>query len=246
MKNCICLLTVVPKTKWLVFLSKFKYYDIYVVTDNNKYDYNLIYNTTYPNIRFVQVSDQDCEKHFFINSNSTHAGFNKIIAWDRAFYYFAIENTKYDNVWFIEDDVFLFNEETIQNVDAKYESSDLLTQKYDTSQTGKDIDWVWHMLTMNLEPPYYCAMCCAIRMSNNMFGHLNDYVKKNKTLVFTEALIPTLAKTHNLQYDIPDELRTIEHVRAWNENELNRTNLFHPIKNMDIHTIVRNRLETSA
>jgi len=40
--------------------------------------------------------------------------FNEIIAWDRALYYFSVINKNYENIWFLEDDVFIYGEETFQ------------------------------------------------------------------------------------------------------------------------------------
>jgi hypothetical protein len=35
----------------------------------------------------------------------------KVIAWDKAFYYVGVINRNYDDVWFIEDDVFFKSED---------------------------------------------------------------------------------------------------------------------------------------
>ena len=41
-----------------------------------------------------------------------------IIAWDKALYYFTIENRNYDNIWFCEDDVYIHSIDIISKLDC--------------------------------------------------------------------------------------------------------------------------------
>jgi hypothetical protein len=237
--HCICILMAKLNNEWLYMLKDFTKYDIYLIIDDNTINYNEIYGNLYPAIHFIQIDNNECANHGYRNSNSTHVGFKQIIAWDKSFYYFSRINTNYDNVWFIEEDVFFYNEETILNIDKQYKTSDLLTQNYGRNEDGTDMEWVWSFLygNMNLPPPYYCAMLCAMRMSKQMIKYIDDYVKQYKTLFFIEAMVPTIAKQNRLVYNTPPELFSILHRSDWNFEEINKTNLFHPIKDMKLHLI---------
>ena len=53
----------------------------------------------------------------------------KIISgWDKALYYFGTKNI-FDYIWFIEDDVYFYNENTLQQLDNQYKD-DLLSNQY--------------------------------------------------------------------------------------------------------------------
>ena len=65
------------------------------------------------------------------------------------------------------------------------------------------------------------------------------YATDHNTLFFLEALFPTITMKYNLIYDTPNELSTIEYRYNFMPHELNKTNLFHPIKDMDKHFIYK-------
>jgi hypothetical protein len=145
-------------------------------------------------------------------------------------------NTKYDNVWFIEADVFLYGESTISNLDAKYQSSDILVSKCDPKKPG---EWLWNRIHIGFPEPHYCGMVCAVRMSSTLLFHIDQYARKNKSLFCLEAMFISIAKHNGLQLDIPDELKTIVYQRDWKMGEINKGNLYHPVKNMKMHNEFR-------
>jgi S-adenosylmethionine decarboxylase proenzyme len=244
----ICLLTQRPNTYWLDFLSKFTKYEVYIIIDSNKLDYKDICQGAYPNIHFIQIANEDCAAAGFTHSNVVQPGqadtdFGQIIAWDKALYYFAKLNQTEEHVWMIEDDVFFYDENTLSQLDAKYPTTDLLSQAYGENPEGKNEDWVWPFINVRLPPPYYCAMLCAIRISGPLLAKVADYVTQHKALVFIEALIPTLAKqATTLSYETPQELTTILYRRDWKLEDINKTALFHPIKDMEYQTSLRTSL----
>ena len=96
------------------------------------------------------------------------------------------------------------------------------------------------MIKINLQPPYYCGMMCITRFSKNMIDSIKDYASKNNTLFFLEALFPTIAIKYNLKYYInPDEFVTVTHRDKHDLNMLNKTNLYHPVKNIESHIEMR-------
>ena len=237
---CICLICLNPNNIWIEFLSTFTKYDIVIIIDDNSIDYKIKYNN-YTNIKFIQIENEECNKNGFINMNFCIN--KKISGWDKAIFYFANINTTYNNVWFIEDDVFLYDENTLLNIDTKYNDSDLLTSIYKENSTGHKNDWHWEKINIKLSPPYYYAMVCATRISKTLLSKIKDYATEYKTLFFLEALFPTLCKSNNLQYDIPDELHTIIYRKIYTIEDINKINLYHPVKDKTKHKLYRNKLD---
>jgi hypothetical protein len=159
--------------------------------------------------------------------------FNEIIAWDRALYYFTNINTSYDNVWFFEDDVFFYDENTLLNIDKRMPESDILCKEKNPEPKEGAWNWFWPAIHINFPPPYFHSPICAVRMSNRLLSHLNEYVKRNKVLFFIEAMFPSIAHYHNLKYDSPSELVQIHWRKDWTIDELNQNQVFHPMKNME-------------
>lgn len=230
-KKCICLLTYKPHKIWLDFLNDFSKYDIYIIIDDNTLNYNDLYNNKYPNISFIQIENDICLQSGFIDLNMTIH--KKITSWEKGLYYFSNINTTYKNVWFIEDDVYFYNQDTISNIDIQYPDSDFLSNKYGVTKDGYINEWHWNQLDIKFDPPYYNAMVCACRMSNELLQKIKTYATNHNTLFFLEAFFPTITMKYNLIYDNPNELSTIEYRYDFKPNELNKTNLFHPIKDMD-------------
>jgi hypothetical protein len=63
-------------------------------------------------------------------------------------------------------------------------------------------------------------------------------------LFLDEALFNTLAFQNNLRVLCIDELSTIEWRKDWNKSDIVDTNLYHPIKSIDIQYSYRNEYIT--
>lgn len=164
-----------------------------------------------------------------------------IIGWDKALYFFSCINCNYDYIWFMEDDVYFYDENTLHNIDTKYDDYDILCNS--SFEPAKLDEWLWHMIQINMSPPYYCGMMCMLRFSKKMIKSIKNYAKKNKTLFFLEALYPTIAVKCNLKYiSNPTEFITITHRDQHNINLLTRENLYHPVKNIESHIKARNNM----
>ena len=118
----------------------------------------------------------------------------EITAWDKSLYYFSSINTEYEKVWFFEDDVFFHDEESLLNIDSKYDNSDLLSNSYYENLNGHKNDWHWDRIDIRFEPPYYCAMVCCVRISSNLLSKIRNYANEHHTLFFLEALFSTICK----------------------------------------------------
>ena len=236
MKQCICIVCYKPSVTWLEFLSTFTHYDIFLIIDDNSVDYSALY-TQYETVHCIQLPNEEVKVAGFRNINFT---LNlEVTAWEKALYYFSTVNLIYDRIWFLEDDVYIFNENTIRNIDCIYPTSDLLSNIYTENLTGDLSVWQWHRIQILFSPPYYNAMVCACRISKPLLSAIRDYANTNGTLFFLEALFPTLCKKYKLLYDCPDELKTCVYRANYSISDVTINNVFHPVKLMDRHTKFR-------
>ena len=234
--NAICLITLNPNHVWCKILNDFNNYKIFIIVDDNNFDLSE-YEICYTNILFIKVDDTKCKNSGYINTNHT---LKKLISgWDKALYYFGT-NDLYDYIWFIEDDVYFYNENTLMNIDKKYIDDDLLSNKYSINHNGDKKVWHWPKINMTYSPPYYNGMMCIVRFSKKMLYHINDYACNNKTLFFLEALFPTVAIKNNLKYNNPIEFNKIHYRYTFDNNEINTYTLYHPVKNVNHHVHYRN------
>jgi hypothetical protein len=164
----------------------------------------------------------------------------KITGWEKAIYYFSTINLNYDNIWFIEDDVFFYNENTLLNIDLKYPNADLLSKQYTVNINGNKKYWHWRSINIPFAPPYYSAMVCACRMSKKLLSKIKEYTNVHRTMFFLEAMFPTICKRTGLVYHTPEELNGIVWRKKYTATDLDVKGLFHPIKNKQQHTMYRN------
>ena len=245
MVNAVCLLTINPNEIWIDFLSRFTDYDIYIVVDNLKFDTE-IYKEKYSNIHFVKITDDDCIQSGYIHSSympTSSLKFNEIISWDRALHYFTNVNTDYQHIWFLEDDVFLYNEQTLLNIDKKYQNSDILCKEKNPQPKENEWQWFWPAIQVLFPPPYFHSPICAVRMSKTLLSNINEYVKQSKRLFFIEAMFLSIAYRNNLIYEHCTELDQLYWRRDWKREEFNKDKIFHPIKNIEEHLSIRHYLD---
>jgi hypothetical protein len=240
MNNVICLLTKEPNIIWLNFLNSFTNYKIYIIIDDNTIDYKNMYGTNYPNIIFVQIDNSECIKNGYTNLNIMFK--SNVTSWEKSIYYFTNIENNYDNVWFIEDDVFFRFEDTLTNIDKKYLDGDLLSNQLGINETGKKNIWHWNKIKINNKPPYYNAMMCICRISKKLLNFIKIYVKKNNRFYFLEAMFPTICKQNNLINYEPSEFYNITWRNTFDFKDFNENNLYHPVKDINYHIFIRSNL----
>lgn len=240
MKNALVLLCFQPNKIWCDFLNKFKTYKVYIVLDDSKFDCKTI-ESDYSNIQFIQIYDSTCELYGYKNMNFTLK--KKVTAWEKAMYYFSMEKeNEYEYLWFIEDDVFFYDETTISNIDEKYTNQDILSTEYIENKDGDKTYWNWPWIDIQYSPPYYKGMVCATRLSRNFLKYIKEYATKNNTLFFLEALFPTIAIKNHLNTGFPEELKNIHYRYMFFESDITKENLYHPVKNLVKHELLRDNL----
>jgi len=234
--NAICLITFRPRKVWCDFLNEFTKYKVFMIVDDDIPLHPL--KQTYTRITFVQLQHKTCKEYGYMNTNFV---IRKLISgWDKALFYFGTRQS-YEFVWFIEDDVFFYNEDTILCIDAQYKS-DVLSNQYETNLNGHTQSWLWKYIVLQYSPPYYHGMMCAVRFSKKMLKCIHQYATQHKTLCFLEALFPTVALKNRLIYHTPIELNQIHHRQEFSQETMNVYTLYHPIKDMSRHTHLRQTL----
>lgn len=250
MKKAIALIVKEPNEIYLEFLAEFVSYDIYIIVDSDEELSNLTKLDKYRNLNFVQLSNQHCINHGFRNVN--FIGIKKVISgWDKALLFFSvIIPLKYEHIWFIEDDVFFLNERVLVNLDIKYPSQDLIANcDFKKSKSDKNNDWVWCLIDIKIERPWYAGMMCATRLSTLLLQGIRWYALKYNTLFFLEALFPTMTSYFKLSYVQPNELTTVTYRDVFFEDKECKkdkeylqieTHIFHPMKDLNKHKELRN------
>jgi len=249
-KDAVFLLCRTPHPVWLDFLSTFVHYQVYILIDNPESESE---NDRYPNLRFLQIPDHACSDAgfhhlLFQNMRDAHKTF-PTTAWDKAMYYACGDGYgDHERIWVLEDDVFLYEEETLRSIDRRFPEEDLLTRSLTgaggINPDGQRNDWFWKQLVPQMkgfDPPFYSTMVCAMRVSTRYLEAVRDYVEQHGTLFFLEAFFPTLGRKRNVVYGFPWELDSIVFRREWKTCEIQTTSLYHPIKDILRHAELRGR-----
>jgi hypothetical protein len=238
----IVLLTRYPHNVWLNFLNNFYNYDVYICIDNTKKDFSKLFEQVNSKLTFIQMDDNYCKSYGYHNALiPTGSVPNKPVSWDKALFYFCLIKDKYKHVWFIEDDVFFLKESVLKNLDIRFPTSDLLAPFNDINYDGNvNSGWQWWVkVSGKMNTPWARSMVCACRLSNRLLNLVKEYVKKNNTLVYHEIMFNTLAFQNNYIIDTPIELNTIHYNTKWNKDQLNLEYLYHPIKDIQVHSKLR-------
>jgi hypothetical protein len=199
-----------------------------------------MYSTNYPNIIFVQIDNSECIKNGYIKLNIMFK--SNVTSWEKSIYYFTNIETNYDNIWFIEDDVFFGFENTLINIDKQYLDGDLLSNQISINETGKKNKWHWNKIKINNIPPYYNTMVCICRMSKKLLSLIKNYVQQNNTFYFLEAMFPTICKQNKLINYEPIEFYNITWRNTFDLQNFDENNLYHPVKDINYHLIIRKNL----
>jgi len=241
MRQAFCLIAHYPRESWMNFLKTFTYYNVYMIVDDNSENYQSRYAEEYPNICFIQIDNEEYTNAHFIDQDFSK---ETISGWHKALYYFSTLNTTFDNVWFFEDDVFIYNENTLLKIDIQYIQSDLISAPLEANVAALrgTTDWHWYKVTVNYPPPWYKGMMCAVRMSFHLLRCIREYADKHKSLFFIEAMFPTVAKQNGLTCVSPSELENIHYRHDFQLIDIKKTHLYHPMKEYGLHPMLRTRM----
>jgi hypothetical protein len=197
--NAICLVTITPTNEWCDYLNRFTNYKIYIVVDDNNFDYTL-YKTMFSNLFFIKFQHESYKVNGYTNTQFDNT------AWDKALYYFAVENTNHKHVWFIDSKLNKCDQQTLIYYDQIYEEKkvDLLYSRFNENRNGYKGYWLWNKIDLKYSNPYYNGELIATRLSQNMLSKINEYASQFKSLFYIEALLPTVSIKNKLMYLTPE------------------------------------------
>jgi hypothetical protein len=214
-------------------------------------DNSTTYTSANENITYVQIPDEECIKQGYRWINFIFETEKKqTTSWEKALYYFHNKNHHYDAVWYIEEDVFVYKEKTLVDIDSKYPNSDLLAseQGFHEYNKGDPIKWMWwpKIHIKDYEQPYYSSMVCVSRISRALLAKIDEYARRNNTLFFLEALFPTLCIKNGLKHDMPPQMKNIISMGPIDKGLPAKNTLVHPFKNSKNHKNIRGRLNQTG
>jgi hypothetical protein len=199
--NAIAVLTITPTEDQLEFYSGFVQlgYRVFVFIDDNNFKLdNVLVNAKNSGLSLIQIEESECRSAGFFNFNATFRKRGGCAAWDKALYYFCCRDLSDDNVWLIEDDVFVPTHEIIVAIDRKYGNADIISADNIVNKYGALDDqdgWPWWRLVPKtiLPPPWAHSMVCAVRLSRRMLTALDSFIRSNtNTLRFINTVISVI------------------------------------------------------
>jgi hypothetical protein len=244
-KIAVCILTRTINPQWCDFIQRFENenYDLYMVIDDPT---AVVDPTLYPRVRVIFVDDETCRKHNYYKS-SCWTNLKDIVAWDRALCYFNQLNQTPEHVWFIEDDVFLMNEQILLTMDHRDPDADLICAFHEVNPTG-DVRAGWnHWVNVihRIGTPWAHSLISIARLSRRLLDRIDDYLK-DRPLMIIEALFNTLAMHHNYEIRNPPELATtITYNDRFDYENLDVSKVYHPIKKIEEHSMLREKYGAS-
>ena len=242
--NAIALLTLNPKAEQIDFYRHINRTncDLYCFVDDNSTQ-TIIDGF----INYIHIDDFFCARNGYKKFNPVikKAGMPLVSAWDKAILYFCKLNRSYENVWFVEDDVFVPDINLFHKIDSLFPDDDLLTSRKTINTTGELAGWAWwkSAAVSGLPLPWVRSMVCAMRASRRLLNAVDQHVAANKdSEKFIEYIFHTLALHNSLSVQEVKNLSGIVWRKDWAVENLNRETLYHPVKSISQQTEFRSFL----
>lgn len=183
-KKAICILSTKLTDTLYNFVNSLKQSDT-----NDLYDYYICVDKTLDNkelsnynknsINIINIQDNIPEKYGFKGSVLYFP--EKACSRDKALYYFSMINDSYNHIWFIEEDVFFYNLNTVIRMDNLYDDSiDLLLRDLKVKKERDPLTWYWPKVDGKINLPWGCGMICIIRLSKKLLEKIKEYALKIK------------------------------------------------------------------
>lgn len=242
LKKAVVFLTKEPNENTLNFAIDVRAetnFDVFIIID----DTTKYYGKSFKDINIFQLPDAVCSPYINCTYIENGTQLKKTPnAWDKFLYHFC-ENVNYDFVWVFEDDVFIPSVETIEELDEKYNSFDLVTPN-NFYKGDFVMDWHWPNIIDKIQAPYFYSMVCGMGISRKCLAEVKKYAHANNSLFYHEVMFNTLAMQARLKVAAAFELRSIVWQGKWGIDEflLLPNNVFHPIKDLDSHPILRKQI----
>lgn len=178
MRVALCLLCVRPNESQATFYSGFadEGIDVFVLADCNQHIYSVPQASM-----LLQVPDRHCIGQGYHHFNTTIKAKRICSAWDKALFFFCKRLTGYDQVWFLEEDVFVPSISSLLMVHNSSQCEDLVScQKSRVISSCNGISnskWAhWNKLPKILNsPPFINSMVCISRLSRDLLNCIAEF-----------------------------------------------------------------------
>ena len=249
-RTAICFLTRQPAAQTLAFAQTLAYdaaedhLDVFIAIDNNSFDVTSLNDSS--SLRFIQIPNEQCRKSGFRGAMRVNiSGMPNVInSWDKSLFYFIRLDRNYSFVWLIEDDVFIPSTRALLSLHRLYSStSDLVMNTNYLNRLGNISSWNWRHAQGRLLPPWSCSMANVIGLSRLMLNAVDEYVRWRGFVPYHEFFFNTFAVHLNATIVTPSELSTLyfRPLYAFDSVRRSPNNLFHPVKNLQLHVTWRQR-----
>ena len=256
-KRAVFLLIDDVNHSWFAFINEFKFYKVFVCIgfDHNikKEDMDLL-EETYSNINFIK-EDRGVARIYGYKGWRDLNQPGRSYAHEKALYFLSKNIESYDYVWMIDEDVFLFNENTLINIDLQYQGQDFLVRNINCEKFFNSSDWenLWgngediqglkegkaykdNIGFPRLNPetdPLYQSICSAVRISKIMLYSIQSYAAHAKRLFHRDYYLPMSSIYNDYSIACPLEMQAITGARRvpWKYHEINSECIFSPVEN---------------
>ena len=200
--NAIALLTLRPHPELIKFYSAFIElgYDVFVVVDDNNY------KTEPCAVQFIQIDERLCKRNGYRHLALIEKK-NGCCAWDKALFFFSRVNVSHENVWFIEDDVFVPRPSVISKIDQTHQKADVVSTDFHIKQVGEEDKWYWwkYVPSQLVPEPWAHSMVCAIRLSRGMLNIFDYFVQRNKMTLPSINIMQKIIKQDYMRRNVCTE-----------------------------------------
>ena len=231
MKVAIAIVAKEPVQEWINFLSQ-------IEGDFHTFLFSDMPTTiTDEKTHIIHYTDERVARNWF----TCLSHFKPISAWDKALYHFCKVETDFDHVWFLEDDVLIPHAKTLQYLQAKYPTGDLLIRSCLSFE--QNTQWQhWHRAI----PRYarYQSMACVCRTSKKLLREITNLANERRRLFFLELLFTSVAAEHKMHVLTIPELQHIIWKYEWKQEDIQPDKLYHPVKNFQQQQDFRKNIHT--
>lgn len=210
-------------------------YKVFIMVDDN----SVIHPKVIKDINILQLDDKKCVNLGYKNASATLK--KNPVTWDKVFYHFSNIDTNFNNIWFIEEDVFIPRFDLIKDLDNQNPTQDLLC-KQDIAEVSDELNWHWNRAQGKIEKPWYRSLLCCHRQSRRLLQRIKDYSTERGSLLFLEMMVNTLAHHNNYSVKTLPNLQTITWRDKFKFSDISKNNLYHPMKNLKEQNEFRKRL----
>jgi hypothetical protein len=217
-RNAICIVSTDASMAWCaVANSVLKGYDVFFICDRPfSSQEHLIMLNNKSNIHFVHMDDELVKKMGYTDITAARNGgrkqrrlfnmSNNCGGWEKSLFYFSYLNFHYDNIWFMEDDCLIFNEDPLIDFD-KSKNKDVDYIRYHHEPTMERLSNNWALKACrravqrsvpNPEDRSF-SFAFATRVSHKMLNRIYDFCNQHNQGLFLEVFLATIAKKNNLK-----------------------------------------------